>query len=68
MEQWFFKTIIDWVEDSNQSVWNVCIKFDTWIQHWKMYVLLNDHVVINEKSVERKPFINRESKKLELTI
>ena len=30
MEQKFCMTGLDWVEDSTQSVWNVCIKFDTW--------------------------------------
>ena len=32
-------TRIDWFEDSTQSVWNVCIKFDTWKEHWKLYVI-----------------------------
>ena len=39
--------IIDWVEDSTQSVWNVCIKFDTWREHWKMSILGENDVVLN---------------------
>ena len=26
----FYMNQLDWVEESTQSVWNVCIKFDTW--------------------------------------
>ena len=33
MEQDFCMTRLDRVEDSNQSFWNVCIKFDTWKKH-----------------------------------
>ena len=35
MEQYFCMTRLDWVDDSNQSFWNVCIKFYTWKEHWK---------------------------------
>ena len=33
MEQEFYMTRPYWVEESTQSVWNVCIKFDTWKEH-----------------------------------
>ena len=28
-EQEMYMTILDWVDDSTQLVWNFCIKFDT---------------------------------------
>ena len=36
VEQEFYMTILDWDEDLTQSVWNVCINFDTWknIENW----------------------------------
>ena len=49
------------VEDSTQLVWNVCRTF-------KMTILEEINVVLNENSVEVKPWINRESKSLELII
>ena len=39
MEQWFCMTRLYWVEDSTQSVWDFCIKFDTWKEHLKLSVL-----------------------------
>ena len=30
-------TRLGWVEDLTQSVWNVCIKFYTLTEHWKIY-------------------------------
>ena len=30
VEQDLYMTILDWFEYLTQSVWNVCIKFDTW--------------------------------------
>ena len=30
MEQEFYIPRLDLVEESTQSVWNVCIEFDTW--------------------------------------
>ena len=30
VEQEFYMTRLYWVYDLTQSVWNVCIKFDTW--------------------------------------
>ena len=30
MEQEFYMTWLYWAEDLTQSVWNLCIKFDTW--------------------------------------
>ena len=26
----FYMTRLEWVEELTESVWNVCIKFDTW--------------------------------------
>ena len=49
MEQEFCMTSLDWVEDSTQSVWNVCTKFDTWKVHWKLSVIEKNNVVINGK-------------------
>ena len=42
MEQEFYMTIIDLVEDSTQSVWNFWIKFDTWKNIGKFTVLEED--------------------------
>ena len=39
VEQSFFRTRLDWFEDSTQSVWNVCINFDTWKNIEKCTVL-----------------------------
>ena len=38
------------------------------VEHWKISVLEEKNGVLNENSVEVKPFINRESKSPELTI
>ena len=51
---------INWVEDSNKSVWNVCIKFDTWKN-------IEKFTVIEENSVKKK-HVNIEIKSLEITI
>ena len=48
MEQEFYMTRIDWVEESTQSVWYVCIEFDTWNN-------TENCTVLEEKSVKRKP-------------
>ena len=53
-------TRLDWVEDSTQSVWNVCIKFDTQKN-------IENFTVI-EKIALRENHIKIESKSLELTI
>ena len=37
------------VEYSTQSVWNFCIKFDTWKEHLKLSVQENNNVVLNGK-------------------
>ena len=50
---------LDWVEESTQSVW-------IFLEHWKMSVLEEKNVVLNQNSIEGKPCINRESKILEL--
>ena len=60
MEQELYMTIIDWVEDSNQSVWNICIKFDTWNNIEKYTVII--------KKLFREIHINRESNILEFKI
>ena len=54
-------SILDWVEDLTQSV----LMF---VEHWKLYVIEENNVVPNENSVERKPYIKRESNIIELTI
>ena len=40
-------TRLDWVEDLTKSVWNVCIKFNTLKEYWKLSVLEVNNVVIN---------------------
>ena len=40
-------TILDWDEDLTQSVWNVCIKFDTWKN-------IENCTVLEGNSVKRK--------------
>ena len=45
-------TILDWVEESTQSVWNICIKFDTWNN-------IENCTVIEENSL-RQYHVNRE--------
>ena len=37
-------------------------------EHWKLYFLEKNNVVLNESSVEGKQCINGESKSLDLTI
>ena len=39
MEKELCMTRLDLSEESIQSVWNFCIKFDTWKEHWKLSVL-----------------------------
>ena len=68
VEQEFCMTILCWVEDSTQSVWNVCIKFDTWKEHWKMSVLEEKQCCSEWKTVLIENNVNRESKSIELTI
>ena len=51
---------LDWVEESTQSILNVCIEFDTWKN-------IENFTFLEENSVKRH-HINRESKSLELTI
>ena len=55
MEQELCMTILYWVEELYQSVWNVCIKFDIPKEHLKMFVLEVNIVVLNGNSVKRKP-------------
>ena len=40
---------LDWIEDSTQSVWNVCINFDTQKN-------IENCTVLGENSVKIKPF------------
>ena len=61
-------TTLDWVEDSTQSIWNVCIKVDTWKEHWKLSVLEGIFFCFEWETVLRENHENRESKILELTI
>ena len=48
MEQEFYMTRLDWVEDSTQSVWNVCIKFDT-LNNIKKCTVLEENRVKRKK-------------------
>ena len=41
-------TILDWVEDLTESVWNVCRTLKLSVLEWK-------NIVENEKSVDGKP-------------
>ena len=61
MEQEFCMTRLDWVEESTKSVWNI-------FRTLKISVLEENNVVMNENSVEGKPCINREIKRLYITI
>ena len=53
MEQELYMTVLDWVGDSTQSVWNFCIEFDTWKNIEKITVL-------EWNSVNRKPCIYKQ--------
>ena len=44
-----YMTILDWVEESTQSVWNFCFKFDTRKEHLKLSVLEGNNVVLYGK-------------------
>ena len=46
-------TRLDWFEDSIKSVLNVCIKFDTWNEHWKLSVLELKQCCSKRKTVLR---------------
>ena len=48
-EQEYYMTIIDLVKDSTQSVWNFCIRFDTWNN-------IENCTVIEKNSVKIKPY------------
>ena len=43
-------------------------KLKMFVEHWKLSVLEENNVVMNENSVEGKPCINIEIKSLDLTI
>ena len=49
VEQELYMTILYWVEDLNQPIWNICIKFDTWNN-------IENCTFMEEKSVKRKPY------------
>ena len=55
-------TRVDLVEESNQSVWNVCRTLKTVYSRSKIMLFLIKTVL------KEKPCINRESNSLELTI
>ena len=61
MEQEFFFTRLDCVEDWNKPVWNDWRKL-------KAVCSRRKKIVRKENSVEVKPCINRKSKSLEITI
>ena len=52
-------TNLDLVEYSAQSVWNVCIMFDTWKEHWKMSVLEGKKCFSKWKTVLIENHVNR---------
>ena len=68
MEQELCMTRLDWVQESTQSVWNVCIKFYTWKEHWKLSILEVKQFYSEWKIVLRENHVSRESKRLELKI
>ena len=68
MEQEFCMTRLYWVEESTQSVWNVCIKFDTWKLHWKLSVIEGKQYCYEYKTVLRENNADRENKSLEIII
>ena len=43
-------------------------KLEIFVENLKLSVLEENNIVMNENSVEGKPFINRESKSLDITI
>ena len=67
MEQDLCMTRLDWVEDSTQTVRNVCIKFDTRKEDCKVSVI-EKNFFSKWKTVLRENHVNRESKILEITI
>ena len=61
-------TRLDWVKDSTQSAWNVCIKFDARKEDWKLSVLEGKQYCSKYKTLLILKHVNRESKILELNI
>ena len=59
MKQYFCINRLDWVEDSTQSVWNVCIKFDIWKEYWKQSILEEKKYCSKWKTVLRENHENR---------
>ena len=49
IKQGFFMTRLYWVEDLTQPVLNVCIKLNTGKEHWKIYILGKNNVILNGK-------------------
>ena len=68
MEQELCMTRLDWVEESNQSVWNVSIKFDTRKEQQKLSVLEGKQCQYDCKTVPRENHVNRENNSLEFKI
>ena len=68
MEQELYMTRLGWVEESTQSVWNVCIKFDIWLKNWKLSGLEGKQCCSEWKTVLRENHVNREIQSLEITI
>ena len=66
--QEFCMTRLYGFEHLTQSVWNVCIKFDTWKEHWKLSFLEVKHCCYKRKRMLRENHVNGESRSLELTI
>ena len=59
MEQEFCMNRLDLVEDSTKSVWNACIKFDTWKEHWKLSFLEGKQCCSEWKIVLIENHVNR---------
>ena len=61
MEKEFYMTRLFWVEDSTQSVWNICINFDTRKNYWKLSVIEEKQCCSKWKTVLRETNVNWES-------
>ena len=54
---------IDYIESRNRL-----IQFEIFVEHWKLFILEEKNIVLNENSVKGKQCINRESKSLDLKV
>ena len=58
VEKEFYMTILDLVEESNKSVWKVCIKVWYMNRSLENVCFKENDFVLNENSVKGKPCIN----------